>query len=101
MKTAPLSLGLLVCSAIVALAQQPPSPPAPAKPDSPEIKALIEQTRKAGGPMWASAVHFWCEEPRANRADDPVIQPTKIFDNVFAIGNSGTTALCSRRRPVS
>ena len=94
MKTAPLSLGLLVCSAIVALAQprpQPPPPQAPAKPDSPEIKALIEQTRRAGGPMWASAVHFWCEEPRANRADDPVIQPTKIFDNVFAIGNSGTT----------
>jgi metallo-beta-lactamase class B len=93
MKTAPLSLGLLVCSAIVALAQQQQPPPqVPAKPDSPEIKALIEQTRNAGGPMWASAVHFWCEEPRANRADDPVIQPTKIFDNVYAIGNSGTTA---------
>jgi metallo-beta-lactamase class B len=94
MKTAPLSLGLLVCSAIVALAQQQQQPPpqVPAKPDSPEIKALIEQTRNAGGPMWASAVHFWCEEPRANRADDPVIQPTKIFDNVYAIGNSGTTA---------
>jgi metallo-beta-lactamase class B len=91
MKTAPLSLGLLVCSAIVALAQQPPPLQAPAKPDSPEIKALIEQTRRAAGPMWASTVHFWCEEPRANRADDPVIQPTKIFDNVFAIGNSGTT----------
>jgi metallo-beta-lactamase class B len=89
MKTARLSLGLAVCSAIAAAAQQPPQ--APAKPDTPEVKALIEQTRKAGGPMWASAVHFWCEEPRANRPDDPVIQPTKIFDNVYAIGNSGTT----------
>ena len=30
--------------------------------------------------------------PRANRADDPVIQPAKIFDNVYAIGNVGTVA---------
>jgi metallo-beta-lactamase class B len=89
MKTTRLLLGLVGCSAITAAAQQPPQ--APAKPDTPEIRALIEQTRKSGGPMWASAVHFWCEEPRANRADDPVIQPTKIFDNVYAIGNSGTT----------
>jgi metallo-beta-lactamase class B len=35
-------------------------------------------------------VHFWCEEPRANRPDDPVIQPTKLFDNVYTIGNTGT-----------
>jgi hypothetical protein len=25
------------------------------------------------------------------RPDDPAIPPTRIFDNVFAIGNSGTT----------
>ena len=37
-------------------------------------------------------MHFWCEAPRANRADDPVIQPAKIFDNVYAIGNVGTVA---------
>jgi metallo-beta-lactamase class B len=92
MKTARLSLVALVIGAAwsaIAVAQQ--TPQAPPKPDTPEIKALIEQTRNAGGPMWASAVHFWCEEPRANRPDDPVIQPTRIFDNVYAIGNSGTT----------
>ena len=89
MRTARLSVGLVVCSVVAAAAQQPPQ--APAKPDTPEIAALIEQTRKAAGPRWAYAVHFWCEEPRANRADDPAIQPTKIFDNVYAIGNSGTT----------
>ena len=52
---------------------------------------MIERLRTAVGPRWAAAVHFWCEEPRANRPDDPAIPPTKIFDNVFAIGNSGTT----------
>jgi metallo-beta-lactamase class B len=73
-----------------AAAQQPQQPPA--KPDTPEIKALIEKTRKAAGPRWEKTVHFWCEEPRPNRPDDPDIQPTKIFDNVYAIGNTGTTA---------
>jgi len=82
----------VVCSTLVALAQQPAPPQSPAKPDSPEIKALIERTRKAAGPTWAPTVRFWCEEPRANRPDDPAIQPTKIFDNVYAIGNTGTTA---------
>src|SRR2546427_8868666 len=87
---AQLVAGLVSSLAIAtAAAQQPPQPPA--KPETPEIKALIEQTRKAAGPKFAYAVHFWCEEPRANRADDPAIEPTKIFDNVYAIGNSGTT----------
>jgi len=62
----------------------------PAKPDSPEVKALIEKAKKAGGSMWAQEEHFFCEEPRPNRPDDPVIPASKIFDNVYIIGNSGT-----------
>jgi metallo-beta-lactamase class B len=91
MNAARLVSGWLICSAIAAaaVAQQAPQPSA--RPDTPEIKALIEQTRKAVGPRWSYALHFWCEEPRANRPDDPVIQPTKIFDNVYALGNVGTT----------
>src|SRR5439155_21783936 len=34
--------------------------------------------------------HFFCEAPRANAATDPPIMPTKIFDNLYAIGNQGT-----------
>ena len=79
-----------------AAAQQPGPPPGPAKPDTPEIKAMIEQLRTAVGPRWSDTVHFWCEEPRANRPDDPVIAPMKIFDNVFALGNSGTTVYVFR-----
>jgi metallo-beta-lactamase class B len=67
-----------------------------AAPDTPAVKAMIDQVRAAAGPRWAEAVHFWCEEPRANRADDPVIPPTRIFDNVYAIGNSGTTVYVIR-----
>jgi metallo-beta-lactamase class B len=68
------------------LAQQADAPP-----DSPEITAMIAQIRKDAGPVWESAVHFWCEAPYANRADDPPITPTRILDDVYAIGNVGTT----------
>jgi metallo-beta-lactamase class B len=64
---------------------------APGRPDTPEVARQIERLRQDVGPRWAGAVHFWCEDPRANRPDDPVIRPTRIFDEVFAIGNSGTT----------
>jgi len=65
--------------------------PAPAKPDGPEVKALIEKAKKIGGAQWAEEEHFFCEAPRANNPNDPVIPPTQLFDNVYAIGNSGTT----------
>jgi metallo-beta-lactamase class B len=80
----------------VAIAAQQPGAPAPAKPDTAEVSNMIGQVRSAAGPRWAQTVRFWCEEPRANRPDDPVIQPTKIFDNVYAIGNSGTTVYVLR-----
>ncbi|MEP7308563.1 MAG: MBL fold metallo-hydrolase [Acidobacteriota bacterium] len=67
-----------------------------AKPDTPDITRTIERLKQNVGPRWANAVHFWCEEPRANRPDDPPIAPTKIFDDVFAIGNSGTTVYVLR-----
>ena len=80
----------VMCAAVPVAAQQPPA--APAKPDTPAIIEQLDRLKKSVGPRWADAVHFWCEAPRANRADDPVIQPSKIFDNVYAIGNTGTVA---------
>jgi metallo-beta-lactamase class B len=79
----------IVAVLVVRLAGQPA---APAKPDSPAIVEQLDRLKKSVGPRWADAVHFWCEAPRANRADDPAIQPAKVFDNVYAIGNVGTVA---------
>jgi metallo-beta-lactamase class B len=62
----------------------------PAKPDSEAVKSLIEKAKKAGGPMGAEEEHFFCEAPRANSPNDPPIEPTKIFDNIYVIGNQGT-----------
>ena len=80
-------LGLFVARVLSA---QPAPASATPKPDTPELAAKLTKLRKDAGPQWEAAVHFWCEAPRANRADDPQIPATKIFDNVYAIGNSGT-----------
>jgi metallo-beta-lactamase class B len=83
-----LSLGTLAA----AFAGAQPTPSAPSKPDSEQVSALVEKAKKAGGPVWASEEHFFCEAPRANSPNDPPIEPTKIFDNVYVIGNQGTVA---------
>jgi metallo-beta-lactamase class B len=82
---------LSICAAAGTVYGQP-APAATAKPDSEAVKALIEKAKKAGGPMWAGEEHFFCEAPRPNSPSDPPIEPTKIFDNVYVIGNQGTVA---------
>ena len=84
-----IAIALLACALTALLSAQAPNT-APPKPDSAEVTALIEKAKKAGGSMWAAEEHFFCEAPRPNRPDDPVIPPSKIFDNVYIIGNSGT-----------
>src|SRR6185503_17254760 len=85
-----IAAAVLVLAAVRLSAQQPAAPPA--KPDSGAVVQRIAALRNDAGSQWAEAVHFWCEAPRANRADDPVIEPAKIFDNVYAIGSIGTVA---------
>ena len=83
---------VLLLSAATVSAQAPPTPTAPSKPDTPTIQQRIESIRKTAGAEWTPAVDFICKAnpDRANRADDPLIGPTKIFDNVYAIGRTGT-----------
>jgi metallo-beta-lactamase class B len=83
--------GILSCCLLCATLLQAQAPAAaPAKPDSEAVKALIEKAQKTGGAMWAGEAHFFCEAPRPNSPNDPPIEPTKIFDNVYVIGNQGT-----------
>jgi metallo-beta-lactamase class B len=76
--------------AIPALVHAQAPAAAPAKPDSPQVQALVEKAKKIAGTQWAEEAHFFCEAPRGNNANDPVIAPTKIFDNIYVIGNAGT-----------
>jgi metallo-beta-lactamase class B len=65
---------------------------APAQPNSPLVKEHLDKARAIAGTLWAPAYQFFCVDPHANSNDDPPIEPSKIFDNVYAIGNTGTVA---------
>jgi metallo-beta-lactamase class B len=80
------------CAAAVLSAGQAAAPQAPVKPDSPAIQQSLEKIKKTAGPEWAEAFDFICavNPSRANRPDDPEIEPTKVFDNLYVIGRSGT-----------
>jgi len=67
---------------------QPPA--APAKPDSPEVLKHVEKAKQIAGKEWAGEATFFCTAPRANSPTDPLIEPTKLFDNLYAFGRSGT-----------
>jgi metallo-beta-lactamase class B len=72
-----------------AVAQAPA--PTPAPPDSPAVTAIVDRARAAAGTEWGEAVEFFCgNSGRANRADDPQIRPTRVFDNLYALGRSST-----------
>lgn len=84
------SLALTTAAGVTA-AQRGPAPP-PRGPDSPEVRQRIEALRKTAGPQWAETVDFICapNQNRANRADDPEIEPARVSDNLYVIGRTTT-----------
>ena len=59
--------------------------------DSAAVNEHVEKAKKIAGTEWAKAEEFFYQpEPYANKPDDPRIPPTKIFDNVYAMGRRGT-----------
>jgi metallo-beta-lactamase class B len=91
-KSSALTSSLIVLSVAGFCAAQAPTAQEPAKPDSPEARALLENARKNAGTDWKEAFDFICamNPGRANRPDDPEIEPTRVFDNLYAIGRSST-----------
>ncbi len=80
----PMLVGALGTAAV---AQAPASAPA----DPPAVTAILDRARAAAGGEWSEAVEFFCgNSGRANRADDPEIQPTRVFDNLYALGRTST-----------
>jgi metallo-beta-lactamase class B len=88
-------VALLAACSVTVVAQGPPQgrAGAPPGPDSADVQRLLAQARAAAGTEWTEAFDFICAQNpnRANRPDDPLIQPTQVFDNLFAVGRSGTT----------
>jgi len=88
MKNWMIAVVVAVTMAAAVAHAQGQAPAAAAKPDSAQVKADLEKVKKMAGEAWAVEEHFFCEDPHANQANDPVIEPTKIFDNVYAVGRS-------------
>lgn len=85
-------LGTL-CVTITGVIRAQGGPPAPAvKPDTPDVLAHVAAAEKAAGREWQAEAAFFCSPTpnRANRPDDPLLEPTRLFDNLYVIGRAGT-----------
>lgn len=80
---------LLAASAVSA---QPGANPAPPSPPSPEAQAHIDAARSLAGDDLAGTYEFFCVpgNARANNMSAPALTPVKLFDNLYAVGNSET-----------
>src|SRR5688572_4448955 len=67
----------------------------PARPDNPKSLAHISAARGLAGDdaFLARPYSFFCVagNARAQNNNAPDLEPTKLFDNVYAVGNSETT----------
>jgi len=66
-----------------------------ARPDNPQSLAHIEAAKKlAGDDAWLKApFNFYCVagNARGNSTTAPALEPVKLFDNLYAVGNSEAT----------
>src|SRR5215831_1469483 len=69
------------------------APPAP-RPDNAQSRAHIDAAKKIAGndAFLANPYNFFCipANTRPNNANAPELEPVKIFDNLYAVGNSET-----------
>jgi metallo-beta-lactamase class B len=56
------------------------------------LTLLLATSASAQTADWSATKDFYCTpgKAHANNADDPLIAPTKIFDNLYAIGRTST-----------
>src|SRR5499427_6936058 len=84
----PMKFMLIVIAALLAAAQTP-------RPDNPQSLARIDAAKKlAADDAWLKApFSFYCVAggARANSAAAPALEPVKLFDNLYAVGNSEAT----------
>lgn len=61
-------------------------------PDWSAAKAQVDKAHRIAGEQWKAAADYFCTPGvPPNRITDPPIAPTKLFDNVWALADSGTT----------
>jgi metallo-beta-lactamase class B len=74
--------------------------PEPPRPDNPQSLAHIEAAKKiaSNDPFLANPYNFYCVagKARAQNNNAPDLEPTKLFDNVYAVGTSETAVYALR-----
>lgn len=85
-----------LCFTLTAVAQRGERGAAAApRPDNPQSLAHINAAKRlaANDPFLIQPYNFFCipANTRANNVNAPELEPVKLFDNVYAVGNSETT----------
>jgi metallo-beta-lactamase class B len=79
---------LILFAALLAMGQSP-------RPGNPQSLAHVEAAKKlAGSDTWLQGpFNFYCVagNARGNSATAPALEPVKLFDNLYAVGNSEAT----------
>jgi metallo-beta-lactamase class B len=89
MKTTVIATALWALAAAWA---QPVVLPSSGPPDWSAFKAHADKARALAGDQWKEAAEYFCSPGvRVNLISDPAISPTRLFDNVWALGDEGTT----------
>jgi metallo-beta-lactamase class B len=76
--------GVAMLAAVSCFAQAP-------KPDSPKIQAEIQRIKTLAGTDWAVTEKYFCESEGSTPSQNaPLLEPTKLFDNLYVMGRQGT-----------
>ena len=83
------------CTGVVRRRRRGRGAAAAPKPDNPQSLAHIDAAKKLAGtdPWLLSPYTFYCVagNGRGNNAEAPELEPVRLFDNVYAVGNSEAT----------
>lgn len=82
-----LALSILICVTQAGLAQESST-----LVDPVNIRQHWNAARVAAGEEWSDALDFFCgnEPDLGQRQADPLLEPTRLFDNLYIFGRSGT-----------
>src|SRR5712691_10276375 len=83
---------LILTMAVSSFGQAPRGAAPPPRPDNAQSLAHIEAAKKIAGTDLTAPFNFFCipANTRANNTNAPELEPVKIFDNLYAAGNSET-----------
>lgn len=84
-----LAAAMSTCA--VAVQAQPRGPVIAGPPDWSAYKAHVDKAKAAAGTLWASEQTYFCMPGQVADTDhDPPIEPVRLFDNVWAVGDERT-----------